>query len=370
MSIILDGSEGITQEGKFNSNSTFGLRNRIFNGDMRIDQRNAGASVTVNQTAAFYGVDRWLAGGITSDGVFTIQRDTSVPAGFINSTKVTVTTADASIGASQVYNFQQRIEGLNVADLGWGTANAKTVTLSFWVRSSLTGTFSGSILNSAQNYSYPFSYSISSADTWENKTVTISGPTAGTWLTDNGIGLIVLFSVGAGSSVSGTAGAWSASGLYGVTGAVNVIGTLDATWYVTGVQLEAGSVATPFERRPFGTELNLCYRYYYRISPSATARILGLGWNFSTTVSQITTTFPVPMRTNPSALEQSGTASHYRVDHTNTFTNCSSVPVLDGGSTNYLSIASFIVSSGLTAGQAAAGQTNNTAAYLGWSAEL
>jgi hypothetical protein len=156
----------------------------------------------------------------------------------------------------------QSIEGFNVADLGWGTASAKSVTISFWVRSSLTGTFGGALYNNSFNLSYPFTYTISSADTWEYKTVTIAGDTSGTWLTNNGIGLGVNFGLGTGSDFSGTAGAWTGSGLLSATGAVSVIGTLNATWYVTGVQLEVGSVATPFERRPYGTELALCQRYF------------------------------------------------------------------------------------------------------------
>jgi hypothetical protein len=252
------------------------FRNRIINGDMQIDQRNAGAAVTINLVSNIYSLDRWLGAGQSSDGVFTIQRSTTAPAGFTNSLLATVTTADASIGSSQYYFVQQAIEGFNVADLGWGTANAQSVTLSFWVRSSLTGTFGGSLRNSAVNRSYPFSYSISAANTWEQKTVTIAGDTTGTWLTDNGIGINVAWSLGDGSSRLGTAGAWAGSNLTGVTGQTQLIGTLDATWQITGVQLEAGSVATPFERRPYGTELALCQRYYQQVkSQPATAYTTG-----------------------------------------------------------------------------------------------
>jgi len=191
-----------------------------------------------------------------------MQQDSSAPAGFISSAKLTTTTADTSLGTSQYVFFQQRIEGTNTADLAWGTASAKTVTLSFWVRSSLTGTFGGSLMNSGYTRSYPFSYTISAADTWEQKTITIAGDTTGTWLTDTGIGIRLSFGLGIGSTYSGTAGAWASSELYAPTGATSVIGTLNATWYITGVQLEAGSVATSFERRSYGTELQLCQRYY------------------------------------------------------------------------------------------------------------
>jgi hypothetical protein len=242
------------------ADSLQGFRNRIINGDMRIDQRNAGASVTLGSTESFV-VDRWKAWEAT-DGAATAQQSTTVPNGFVNSFLWTTTTADASLGATQYGAIGHVIEGFNIADLGWGTANAKTVTLSFWVRSSLTGTFGGALSNIDVDRSYPFTYSISAANTWEQKSVTISGDTSGTWLTDNGSGLRIYFGLGVGSTYSGTAGAWAGSQFLSATGAVSVIGTLNATWYITGVQLEVGSVATPFERRPFGTELALCQRYF------------------------------------------------------------------------------------------------------------
>jgi len=191
------------------ADSLQGFRNRIINGDMRIDQRNAGAAVTINSAAVTYSVDRWAGYGQGSAGVFTLQQSTTVPTGFINSLKVTVTTADASIAASDFYTLQQRIEGFNVADLGWGTANAKTVTLSFWVRSSLTGTFSGALVGAAFARSYPFTYSISAANTWEQKTVTVAGDTSGSWVTNNGTGLVVYFDLGSGSDYEGTVNAWN-----------------------------------------------------------------------------------------------------------------------------------------------------------------
>jgi hypothetical protein len=248
-----------------NVDDLYGFRNRIINGDMRIAQRGT-AAVTANNE---FPVDRFMAGN-TSDGSFTAQQDTSAPAGFTTSIKYTTTTVDATLTGTQNLTVRHRIEGFSVSDLGWGTANAQAVTLSFWVRSSLTGSFGGGLRNSAANRSYPFTYTISAADTWEYKTVTVPGDTSGTWVVDNGIGIRLDFALGAGPDVSGTAGAWTSNNHLSVTGAVSVIGTNGATFYITGVQLEKGTVATPFERRPFGTELNLCCRYFWKTPASTT----------------------------------------------------------------------------------------------------
>ena len=282
MPITLDGTNGITQADQFNSDSTFGFKNRIINGAMVIDQRNAGASVSVDGTAP-YTLDRWQAVD-SSDGVFSVQRDTVVPTGFVNSLKVTTTTEDSSLSASQFANLLYKIEGNNVSDLGWGTANAKTVTLSFWVRSSLTGTFAGSIRNDAGARSYVFNYTISSADTWEYKTITIEGDTSGTWETGISTGLLLTWSFGAGSNFDATAGSWSAGSFFNTSGAVSVIGTLNATWFVTGVQLEVGSTATSFDYRSIGTELALCQRYFERSydigTATATVTTAGANWTY------------------------------------------------------------------------------------------
>ena len=301
---ITDASGGNTASinGYTPTMSNMAGRNRIINGDMRIDQRNAGAAVTINSASNTYSVDRFFGRGDTSDGVFTLDQTTTVPAGFTNSILATVTTADASIGSTQRYQIGQRIEGFNIADLGWGTANAKTVTLSFWVRSSLTGTFGGALTNAAGDRSYPYTYTISSADTWEQKSVTIAGDTSGTWETGTAIGIQLFFSLGAGSTLLGTAGSWAATLYTGATGQTQVIGTLNATWYITGVQLEAGSVATPFEHRQYGQELALCQRYYYRVSTYT----LGYTWISSISYSPVIK-LPVTMRTTPT-LDASGNA--------------------------------------------------------------
>lgn len=262
MTVSISGTGGVT----FNDSSVqdtaatgFGFKNRIINGAMVIDQRNAGAAVT--PTTLAYTLDRWSAAEQT-DGSMTVQQSSTAATGFTNSLLVTVTSADTSLGATQYAVLRQAVEGFNVADLGWGTANAQTITLSFWVRSSLTGTFGGAIQNSAQDRSYPFSYTISTANTWEYETVTIPGDTTGTWLTTSGTGLSLWLGLGIGSTYSGTAGAWAGSLAFAPTGAVSLIGTNGATFYITGVQLEKGSTATSFDYRPYGTELALCQRYY------------------------------------------------------------------------------------------------------------
>ena len=238
-------------------------RNLIINGAMQVAQRG-GSATTVSSSTETFSVDRFFGRGVGSAGVFTVEQSTTSPEGFSNSSKVTVTTADSSIGATNAYQFTQRIEGQNSYWLDWGNSSAKTATLSFYVRSSLTGTFGGCIRNSAFNRFHPFSYTISSADTWERKTVVVSGDTTGTWLTTNGIGVEVAFSLGAGSSRLNTAGSWTASTSEGASGQVNLISTNSSTWYITGVQLELGSQATPFEHRSYGDELARCKRYFER----------------------------------------------------------------------------------------------------------
>ena len=260
------------------NNVTF--RNKIINGAMVIDQRNAGASVTLG-TADTYTLDRWQFGTSVASKYSCQQNAGSVtpPVGYGNYLGITSLSA-YTVGSSETFNLIQRIEGFNTSDLAWGTANAKTITVSAWVYSSLTGTFGGAITNSAFTYSYPFSYTISSANTWTQISITIAGPTSGTWVgATNGAGLVLRFSMGTGSSLSGTAGAWTASGLISATGAVSVVGTNGATFYITGVQLEAGTTASPFEYRPFGLEKYLCERYCQTTYPYGTAPGSNINFN-------------------------------------------------------------------------------------------
>ena len=282
-------------------------RNRIINGDMRIDQRNAGASVT--PASAAYTLDRWWH-QLSQASKLSVQRSAVAPAGFTNSALITSLSA-YSVGASDYFNILQNVEGFNVADLGWGTAEAQAITISFRVRSSLTGTFGGGVLNSDQARAYPFSYTISAANTWETKTITVPGDTTGTWLTDNGIGLRLSFGLGVGSSFSSAAGSWAAGVYLSATGATSVVGTSGATFYITGVQLEAGSVATPFEHRQYGQELALCRRYlpaFVSTKINSTLPFVGCGVNGTNQAG--TYTFEVATRAPPTGITVSA-ASHF-----------------------------------------------------------
>jgi hypothetical protein len=265
MSVTINGTSGLV----FNDASTqntaatgFGFKNRILNGNMTISQRNGTSSLTLTSSA--YTLDRWYS-QVAQASKMSIQQDAggvTPPTGFSDYLGVT-SLAATTVGSTDYYTVEQRIEGFNFADLAFGTASASPVTLSFWVRSSLTGTFGGALRNSASSYGYPFTYTISSANTWEQKSITITGATAGTWIgATNGIGANLIFSMGMGSSYSGTAGAWAAADVGSATGATSVVSTNGATWYVTGVQLEKGSTATSFDYRPYGTELALCQRYF------------------------------------------------------------------------------------------------------------
>jgi len=277
---------------------------------MRVDQRNAGVEVNpaVNQT---YYLDRWIAISSAASKFKIGQNAGAVtpPTGYTSYLGLTSLSA-YTVGTGEVFAVRHQIEGLNVSDLAWGTASAATVTLSFWVRSSLTGTFGGSVRNSDSDRSYPFTYTISVANTWEQKTVTIAGDTSGTWLTTNGIGISLTFSLGASSTVSGTAGAWAAASYASATGAVSVVGTSGATFYVTGVQLEVGTVATPFERQIFSNQLAQCQRYFISTRNSSQfGQVLTTGQAVST--SRIVfggVQFPVVMRADPTLTVYSATA--------------------------------------------------------------
>jgi hypothetical protein len=274
----------------YNAGGVSQFRNRIINGAMVIDQRNAGASVTPADGA--YTLDRYQA-WLSDASKISVQQSSVAPAGF--STSMLITSLSAfTITSNSEFGLTHKIEGLNISDLGWGTANAKTVTLSFWVRSSLTGTFGGVIGNNGLSRSYVFSYTISAANTWEQKSITIAGDTSGTWLTTNGTGVTISFNVGAGSSRLSTAGSWGTNAnLRGVTGQTNLVSTNGATLYLTGAQLEVGPQATSFDFRDYGREMMLCQRYYCELGRQIFGRAE------SGTITTMVGGFPVRMRASP-----------------------------------------------------------------------
>ena len=342
------------------------MKNRLINGACVIDQRNAGASVTPANNQ--YLVDRWQA-TLTQASKYTAQQNAgsvTPPVGFSNYLGIT-SSSSYSVTSTDNFTVLQNIEGFNISDLGWGTAQAKTVCLGFQVYSSLTGTFGGSISNNSVNRSYPFTYSIPVANTWTTISVTIPGDTTGTWLTNNGIGARVWFSLGCGSTFSGTAGSWSANDYRSATGATSVVGTSGATFYITGVQLEVGSSATGFEYRQYQQELALCQRYYTKnqqISGSYT--LFGLGWAQSATELFTYIKLPVAIRAAP-------TVSYNNLIIGN---NAVSPPVTSivsqGYGTDSMRVSFAASAGGLTPGgvYGLIANVSSTTSYVDFSAEL
>ena len=356
MSLTLDGTSGVTGNitGNLSGSITFpdntsqttaaagfGFKNRIINGAMVIDQRNNGA--VINSAGNVYTVDRFLIQG-SQASKFNIGQNlgnVTPPPGFTNYLGVSSISA-YSITSGDYFIVRQPVEGLNCYDLNWGTANAKTVTLSFYVYSSQTGIFSGHLTNSTSSRWYPFTYSVPSANTWTYITVTIVGDIAGSWLTNNGVGIYVGWSLGTGSANQAAANAWTASTGIGATGSVNIVSTNGATFYITGVQLEKGSTATAFDYRPYGTELQLCQRYAINFPSKGLYGAVTNG-----TSGEVFASLPVTMRAAPTITVPSGTQSYNvpwigNVNATNQF--------LDTVSTNMIGVA-FGGSSGLTIGQ-------------------
>ena len=305
------------------------FRNRIINGAMVIDQRNAGASVS-NINGIVYSVDRWLTQGSVASKFTAQQNAGSVtpPVGFANYLGITSSSA-YSVSSGDYFSIGQKIEGYNIADLGWGTANAKTITVSFWVYSSLTGTFGAVIQNNTVNRTYPFTYSIPVANTWTQISVPVAGDTAGTWATTNSSGIFLQFGLGVGSTYSGTAGSWSSNNYVSATGATSVVGTNGATFYITGVQLEVGSSATGYEYRMYGQELALCQRYcpVFNMGSSST-NDLYRGFAVNTTLSDYSLALPVTVRTPPTGITTSGT---FGVGNGAAGANATAVAFLGGG---------------------------------------
>jgi hypothetical protein len=345
-----------------------GFKNRIINGNMVVDQRNAGASVATSSSTNVYTLDRWAA-LYAQTNKYTVQQNAASvtpPAGFTNYLGVTSSSA-YSVLTGDYFNVLQKVEGFNTADLSWGTASASSVTLSFWVRSSLTGTFGAAIQNSAQTRSYPFSYTISAANTWEYETVTIPGDTSGTWLTNNGIGAWVIFNLGAGSTFAGTANAWATANYTNPTGAVSVVGTSGATFYITGVQLERGSNATSFEFIDYGRQLLQCQRYCqnFRAAEWSDAyRRYGTGILYSSTAYNVAVPLLVKMRSTPT-LTASGSFDLWN----GSFLGGVSAPAVASTSADIVSLTGSN-SSGTNGGTYQLLSSNNNTSFLLFTSEL
>ena len=342
------------------------MKNRIINGAMVVSQRNGTSSVT--PANADYTLDRFQYIASQASKI-TIQQNAgsaTLPVGFTNYLGATSSSA-YSIAAGDYFAILQTIEGFNIADLGWGTASAKTVTLSFQVYSSLTGTFGGSIRNSAANRSYPYTYSIPVANTWTTVSVTIAGDTSGTWGIGNGAGLVLGFGLGVGSTYSGTAGSWAATNYVSATGATSVVGTSGATFYITGVQLEVGSSATGFEYVNYQTSLANCQRYYYN-HVKGTTLYVGMGDFYVPAQADVGINFPVTMRTTPTLDSTYGTNYYYLYGGATSGTVSNAWSIL-WASTSGTFIYVTPDYSG-TAGNAIRARTNNASSLISFSAEL
>jgi hypothetical protein len=273
-------------------NQPTGRKNLIINGAMVIDQRNGGSAVTGSAAVGKFAADRYSLYANTT-ATITAQQVSDAPDDFEKSNKFTCTNAASSDTSGSRVQLYQAIEGYNTAHLQFGSSNAKTITLSFWVKASNTGTYGGAFTNGVINRAYPYQYTISSANTWEYKTVTITGDTSGTWATDNAGGLYLFWSLGVGSNYEGTANQWNGAFDIAPPSSFSLKDNLNATWQITGVQLEVGSVATEFEHRSYGEELALCQRYYNA------AQYSGTTVTYNTIVSPPAIYHPVQMRSSP-----------------------------------------------------------------------
>jgi hypothetical protein len=289
----------VTQDKIAPSAQYMGFKNRIINGAMMLHQR--GGTISATGTDNTYGVDRWQMRTESGSTVVSMQQSSIAPAGFKNSFLLTVTTADASLASGDICCLVQKIEGLNVADLGWGTADAQPITVSFWVRSSVTGTYGAGVQNSGSTRSYPSSFVINAANTFEYKTITIPGDTTGTWLTNNGIGVYLWFSLATGTTAQGTANSWAAADYRGTTGQVNWGATLSNTFYITGVQLEKGTTATSFDYLDYGRQLQQCQRYYIKESNDVAYHAF-MGASTLTRDYYFVMYLPVTMRATPTVI--------------------------------------------------------------------
>jgi hypothetical protein len=350
----------------------FGFKNRIINGAMVIDQRNAGAAITLT-SGAQYCPDRYQIRTASGSSNTAQTQTTTVPNGFNNALKITIGTG-ASPGANENNFIAQSIEGYNVADLNFGSSNAQTFTASFWVRSSVTGTYGLSFSNNAGDRAYVTSYTVNSANTWEYKTITVAGDTTGTWDKTNNVGIQICWDIGQGSTRSFAAStSWQANNALGLTGGVKLVATSGATFYITGVQLEKGSTATSFDYRPYGTELALCQRYLYAIRGSlalSNQASVGVGCWDGTSGAIIFVPFPVQLRTYPSSITVSSVSDFQCVREAVAWENATAITLTADGAG--VQAASITVSTATrdSRGFTARMRSNASGAYLGFNAEL
>lgn len=352
----------------------FSNRNLLYNGAMQIHQRSA--SVAGISSAGYYTADRWATDpSLLGTWTQTVENDAPTGSGFRKSLKMLCTTADNTPSAGDYCQFYQRLEGQDLQRVAKGTSSAQQLTLSFWVKSNVTGTYIAELYDFDNTRQVSASYTISASATWEKKIITFPADTIGTFDNDNAASLQITWWLGSGSNY--TAGSplqttWATPTNTRATGQTNLASAINNYWQITGVQLEVGTNPTPFEFKSFNQELSECQRYYFRSTPGAVNSPFGVGWNINTTTAVIHTSFPTTMRIRPTSVETSGTANQYQIAHTTVATTCSVVPSLnvsapDGASTF------FTVASGLTAGQGSSGRTdatNGTNAYLAWSAEI
>jgi len=352
-----------------------GRRNIVINGAMQVAQR--GTTGTLNNGGSdFHSADRFYSseeGAFT--GAFTVSNDTDSPAGFSNSTKWDCTTADTTLGAGDSFFVDHKIEAQNLQQLSYGTSDALKMTLSFFIKSNKTGTYVAWLYNYDANRQVSVLYTISVANTWEHKTLTFPADTTGSFNNDNGVGMVIRFIMGSGTTyTSGTApSAWQslvdANRYVGQT--VNLADSTDNFMNITGVQLEVGSQATPFEHRSFGEELALCQRYYQRYSGSTSFARYAIASNLSTTNAESYLNTVVSMRASPS-LETTGTASNYSLYDSDNVIALTSIAIEGGGNySNNIIVIDAVVSSGLTdGGSSQLLNSNSTTGFLALSSEL
>lgn len=349
-----------------------GVRNLIINGAMQVWQRGTTIDTITNGD---YLCDRWRIAHGGTDGNVDVDRSTDVPSGqgFAYSQKISMDASETSLDADDQLNLQQRFEGQNLQHILKGTSSAKSLTLSFWVKSSVAETYSVNLRDNDNTRVIAATYVINAANTWEKKTITFAGDTTGALDNDNDRSLDLTFYIDAGTSFTGGtfASSWGDASNNNVRVSATT-GWLESTspeWYITGVQLEVGEDASDFEHRSFGDELVRCQRYYYKTVTDTAADGFGNGNVNSTVRVDGYIPFKQTMRASPTAIETSGTAGDYRVNQGGANTTCNAVPTIivatkDGCDTR------FHVASGLTAGRGAVMRCVNSGAFLAWSAEL